>query len=258
MPSYGIPSSYVGAEALMLAAVLLIIAAGLAYLGTRLHRPIGVQRTGRAAGILLVLIWILSYLALSTAGLLYYVTAAKQFGNITAPTNPISPITGLLALITFIGIAFLGRHHGLKAALGSAIVGTIAAPMFFELPFDFITIWKNHPPEPAVLFNMILFFPLLSWEISSFALLTWSPLMRISKYTLWSLSGMFFVFAVWALFGFAYPSTPIPLALNVVSKVLSFVAGVTLFLPRSNDQEDLGGPARGKATAAAATTMPAK
>jgi len=244
MSSYGIPSPYVGTEALVLAAVLLIIAAVLVYLGTRLHHPVGVQKTGTAVGILLVVIWILSYLAFSNAGLLYYVTSAQQFGNITPPTNPISLITGLLVLVTFIGIAFLGRHHGLKVALGSAIVGTIAAPMFFELPFDLITIWKNHPPEPAGLFNMSLFFPVLSWEISSFALLTWSPLMRISKYTLFSLGGMFFVFAVWALFGFSYPSTPIPFTLNVISKVLSFVAGVTLFLPQSKDQEDLEGPAR--------------
>lgn len=232
MAQYGIPSPYIGTEALVLAAVLFIIAAVLVYLGTRLHHRVGVQKTGTAAGILLMVLWILSFLAFSNAGLLYYVTAAQQFGNITPPTDPITPITGLSALVTFIGIAFLGRHHGLKAALGSAIIGTIAAPMFFELPFDFITIWKNHPPEPAVLFNMILFFPLLSWEISSFALLTWSPLMKISRYTLFSLGGMFFVFAVWAMFGFSYPSTPIPFTLNALSKVLSFVAGVTLFLPR--------------------------
>jgi len=244
MTQYGIPSPYIGTEALVLAAVLFIIAAVLVYLGTRLSQPIGVQKTGTTAGVLLALIWILSYLSLSNAGLLYYVTAAQQFGKITPPTNPISPITSLLALVTFIGIAFLSRHHGLKVALGSAIVGTIAAPMFFELPFDLITIWKNHPPEPAVLFNMILLFPLLSWEISSFALLTWSPLTRISKYTLWSLGGMFVVFAVWALFGFSYPSTPIPFALNAASKVLSFAAGVALFLPRNGTASNpLPGPA---------------
>ncbi len=231
MTQYGIPSPYEGTDALVLAAVLFVIAAVLVYLGTRLHHPVGVQKTGTTAGILLAVLWILSYLGLSSAGLLYYVTAAQQFGTITAPTDPISPITGLSALVTFIGIAFLGRHHGLKAALGSAIVGTMAAPMFFELPFDLITIWKNHPPEPAVLFNLILFFPLLSWEISSFALLTWSPFMRISRYSLLSLSAMFLVFTVWALVGFSYPSAPIPFALNALSKVLSFVAGATLFLP---------------------------
>jgi hypothetical protein len=66
---------------------------------------------------------------------------------------------------------------------------------------------------------------------------------------------MFFVFAVWALFGFSYPSTPIPFALNALSKVLSFVAGVTLFLPKRTDREDLEDPARGKAPTAAATIV---
>lgn len=244
MTQYGIPSPYVGTEALVLAAVLFIIAAVLVYLGTRLHHPIGVQKTGTTAGILLVVICILSYLALFNAGLLYYVTAAQQFGSVTPPTDPIAPITVLCAVVTFIGIAFLCRRHGLRAALGSAIVGTIAAPMLFELPFDLITTWRTHAPEPAVLFTSIVFFPLLTWEISSFALLTWSPLMRISKYTLLSLGGMFFVFAVWALFGFSYPSTPIPFALNALSKVLSFAAGVTLFLPQDRIASNpLSGPA---------------
>ena len=129
MPQYGIPSPYVGMEALELAAVLFIIAAVLLYLGTRLNHPIRIQKTGTTAGILLGVIWILSYFALANAGLLYYVTAAQQFGKITPPTNPVGPITGLCALVTFIGIAFLCRHHGLKAALASAILGTIAAPM---------------------------------------------------------------------------------------------------------------------------------
>jgi hypothetical protein len=41
------------------------------------------------------------------------------------------------------------------------------------------------------------------------------------------------VFAIWAGFGFAYPSAPIPIALNAISKVLCFVAAITLFLPLS-------------------------
>lgn len=231
MSQYGIPRPYVGTEALVLAAVLFIIAAVLVYLGARLHRPVGVRQTGRTAGILLAVIWYLSFSAVLNDGILYFIMAAQQFGNATPPTDPISPITRLCAAVTFIGILFLGRDHGPKAAFGSAIVGTIAAPMFFELPFDFITIWRVQPPEPAVAFTMSVFYPLLAWEISSFALLTWSSLTKISKYTLFSLGAMFFVFAVWALFGFSFPSTPIPFALNVLSKVLSFVAGATLFLP---------------------------
>jgi hypothetical protein len=33
---------------------------------------------------------------------------------------------------------------------------------------------------------------------------------------------MFAVFAVWAAFGFAFPTEPLPLALNVISKILCF------------------------------------
>jgi hypothetical protein len=40
------------------------------------------------------------------------------------------------------------------------------------------------------------------------------------------------VFAVWALSGFGYPSAPLPITLNVVSKILAFVTALTLFLPQ--------------------------
>jgi len=60
--------------------------------------------------------------------------------------------------------------------------------------------------------------------------LTFSPLTRLSRYTLFSLAGFFAVFAVWAAFGFSYPSDPLDTALNDTSKVVCFVAAVTLFL----------------------------
>lgn len=47
---------------------------------------------------------------------------------------------------------------------------------------------------------------------------------------LFSLARMFFVFAVWAFFGLSYPSDQIPFALNVTSKILSFVTAITLIL----------------------------
>ena len=37
---------------------------------------------------------------------------------------------------------------------------------------------------------------------------------------------------VWGLFGFAYPSAPIPAVLNVLSKLLAFVTILFLFLPQ--------------------------
>jgi hypothetical protein len=57
----------------------------------------------------------------------------------------------LSALATFIIIAYLSRRSGFKVALGAAIVGTIAAPMIFELPFDLIVITRTYPPKPEVL-----------------------------------------------------------------------------------------------------------
>jgi hypothetical protein len=40
------------------------------------------------------------------------------------------------------------------------------------------------------------------------------------------------VFAVWALAGFGYPSAPLPIALNIASKILAFITVLTLFLPQ--------------------------
>jgi len=204
----------------------------LAYLGTRLHRSVGVNRPGTAVSILLVVIWVLSYATLGIAVGTYMRALYQQYGNVTLPTNPISPITSLSGLVAFVVIAYLARRHGVKIAVGSAIVGTIAAPMIFELPFDLIVMFRTYPPMPATQFTLLYFLPLFLLEISSFSLLTLSPLARLSKYTLFSLAAMFFVFAVWALLGFSYPSHPIPIALNAVSKILSFVAAITFFLPQ--------------------------
>ena len=40
------------------------------------------------------------------------------------------------------------------------------------------------------------------------------------------------MFAVWAAFGFAFPADPLPLTLNVISKILCFVAAIMLFVWR--------------------------
>lgn len=40
------------------------------------------------------------------------------------------------------------------------------------------------------------------------------------------------VWAAWALAGFGYPSAPLPIALNIASKILAFVTAFTLFLPQ--------------------------
>jgi hypothetical protein len=231
MIHYGTWSPYSGNGALLLAVTLLVIAGFLVYLGTRLHRPIRVTRPGRTVGILLVMIWFLSLASFAVAAATYVSALYQQVGPVTLPTSPISPVTDLSILVAFIVIAYLSRHAGLITALGSAIIGTVAAPLIFELPFDLIVMGRTYPPTPALQYTLLFFLPLFILEIASFSLLTLSPLTRFSKLTLFSLAAMFFVFAIWALFGFSYPSSPFPFVLNAISKVLSFITAITLFLP---------------------------
>lgn len=225
-------SPYIGSDALLLAAVLLIIGSLLAYIGTRLDRSVRVERPGKAISISLVLIWVLAAATFVIAVDVYVTTLFQQVGKFTSPADPITPITALSGLAAFIVIAVLARHHGLKIAVGSAIVGTLAAPMIFEFPFDLIVMTRTYPPAPAVGFMLLFFLPLFLVEIISIMLLTLSPLTHVTRYTLFSLAAMFFVFATWALFGFSYPSSAIPIALNAGSKILSSIAAITLFLPQ--------------------------
>ena len=71
MTQYGTWSPYVGSDALLLAFLLVIIAGILAYLGTRLHRSVGVTKPGTTVSILLVVLWILALATFSIAVLTY-------------------------------------------------------------------------------------------------------------------------------------------------------------------------------------------
>jgi hypothetical protein len=235
LTEYGTWSPYVGTDAVFLAVTLLAIGVLLAHLGTRLIGAVGIKRPGRTVSVFMITIWGLSLATFEIAYATYAVQLYQQNMVEALPTNPISPITILSGLATFVIIAYVTRNHGLKVALGSAFVGTAAAPMIFELPFDLIVMTRTYPPIPPfpTLFRLLFFLPLFLVEISTFSLLTFSPLTKLSKYTLFSLASMFFVFAVWAFFGFSYPSDPIPFALNGISKILSFVTAITLFLKPS-------------------------
>ena len=227
-------SPYSGGGAVLLAALLLVIAAVFAFLGTRLHHPVRARRPGWAVGILLVLLLGLAVLTARFAVYAYGLAwlAQNGRGSAAAATNPITPITATSTLATFIAIVILARARGVKVALGSAVLGAMAGPWIFELPFDLIVMSRIHiVPSPAIVYTPLYFLPLFLIELLTFALLTLSPVMQVSRYTLFSLAAMFFVFAVWAWFGFSEPSTPLSIVFNAVSKVLAFVADVTLFLP---------------------------
>jgi len=232
-------SPYAGSGSIILAVILFIVTGVLIYLAIRLHRPIEVKRPGKLLGVSIVMIWLLSVTMFVIAASVYVLAIYRQIGHVTGPANPIAPVTMISGVLTFLVIMFLTKSRGFWVAFGSAIVGAIAAPMIFELPFDLIVMWRTFPPTPEWLFTLLFFLPLFLAEISSFAMLMLSPAMRLSRYALFFLAGMFLVFAVWAVFGFAYPATPLAIAFNIISKILAFAAAVSLFLPSEKVTEQV-------------------
>ncbi len=236
---FGTWVSYSGVDAVVLAVVLLAIAAVLGVLGRRLASPLQPRRPGRGIAVLIGSMWLLSILTFLIC-ISVYITqelAAYPDPSNAAPVDPISPVTDSLVVVTFVAIfaiVFYRPGGGFLRAFGGGIIGALAAPLIFELPFDLIVIARTYPPIPPdpTLYRLLFFAPLFLIEISTFSMLALSPMVRLSRPTLLALAAMFAVFAGWAvLFGFAYPASFGPYAMNIASKVLAFLAAITLFLP---------------------------
>jgi hypothetical protein len=101
------------------------------------------------------------------------------------------------------------------------------------------------------LYRALFYLPLILVEITTLGLLTPSPMVALSKGTLSGLAAMFVIFAIWALSGFAYPSALIPIALNLLSKVLTFLAAITFFVPEGFDIGGLLARGRGEGSVSA-------
>jgi hypothetical protein len=232
MPHYGTWFSYSGSARLILAIVLLAVAAAVAFAGTTLPLPARLPRPGHNATTLMVVAWALSITAfLACVGI--YATQAHREHLAGRPADNIFPVTLLAAGVTFFIIAVTGKPGG-KTAVLSAAIAAIAGPMIFEFPFDLIVMARTYPPIPPhpALYRVLFFAPLFAIEITTLALLTWPPMVRVTRATFVAFALMLAVFAVWALAGFDYPSTPLPYALNAVSKLLAFATILTLFLPQ--------------------------
>jgi peptidoglycan/LPS O-acetylase OafA/YrhL len=110
----------------------------------------------------------------------------------------------------------------------------VAAPMIFEFPFDLIVMARTYPPIPPdpALYRVLFFAPLFLVEVTTLALLSLSPMVKLSRASFSFFALMLVVFAAWGLSGFGYPSAPVPFALNVLSKIVAFAVALSLFVPQ--------------------------
>ena len=231
--------SYGGAARVVLAAVLVVVAAGVAGMGLRLRGPVRLPRPGRTARMVMLAAWGTAVVAFLVCFGIYVHQLIRQHLIHSRPAQPVFPVTAACMIALFLGILYLGRSLSNEDDdagrwLGSAFIGAIAAPMIFELPFDLIVMTRTYPavaPHPAV-YRVLIFTPLFLVEFTTLALLSLSPLVRLSRKAFFAFALMLLIFAVWACFGLGYPSAPLPFAFNAASKVVAFVVALSLFLPQ--------------------------
>jgi hypothetical protein len=228
--------SYGGTARIGLALVLLAAATAVAYAAARLPLPARPAKPGETATTVMLVAWGLAIAAFAGCVAAYAQAAQRKHVFHAPPVDPIAPVTLSCAGVLFVLILLIcARPLGWGAALGSAAIGALAAPMIFEFPFDLIVMARTSPPTPPhpALYRVLFFAPLFLIEVLTLALLTVSPAVRLSRAALTCFALMLAVFAVWGLSGFGYPSAPVPFALNVVSKILAFVVTLGLFLPQA-------------------------
>jgi hypothetical protein len=233
MTQYGTWVSYSGNARLNLAIILLVCAGGVVCAGIRLRRPVRLPRPGSTLIASMLAGWGLAAVAfLACLG----ANAAQERHEHIAKAPPADPIalwtlTSAVALVVVVCIA--ASPHTWRVRVRSAVIAAMAAAAIFELPFDLVIwtrIYPPIPPDPA-LYRAMFFVPLVLVELTTLSLLTMTPMVKLSRTTFFCLALMLLVFAVWALAGFGYPSAPVPLAMNVVSKILAFVTALSLFMP---------------------------
>jgi hypothetical protein len=98
--------------------------------------------------------------------------------------------------------------------------------MVFELPFLLIVIPQVKAP---LIPELIFLIPLFTIIFTTLAMLLFSRRVAITKNSIYLYAAMIFVFALWALNGYSYPSNSISFVLNGISKILGFASVAALF-----------------------------
>jgi hypothetical protein len=219
--------SYGGPARVLLAALLVVVAASVAGAGLALRVPARLPSPGRAARTVMLATWGTAVVAYLVCHSLYTARLTQQ--HLAYPPQPIFPITVACTIALFLGLVYTGRSLAWKARLGSAFIGAIAPLMIFQFPFDLIIMTRLHPPPPDPALYWVLIFATFAVEVTTLALLSLSPLVRLSMAACLALALMLLIFGIWALAGFGQPASPLPLAFNAASKVMAFVVALSLF-----------------------------
>jgi len=218
-------SAYSGDTALYLALFLFALGATIILLGRRLRSDVRLPMPWRWLKVAIVIVWALQILIL-LRGFKHIIDVDPSAGV----TGPVLPVTLASATCCFALVAYFLRRDGATTALGGAFAAAVAGPMVFELPFILIVgPVASTPTNPGA----SLAVPFFVAMITTLAFLTFSSKSAITKYSVYFLGGMFLVFGVWALFGFAYPSDSVLFTLNAVSKILGFGTTTAMFWRRS-------------------------
>ena len=182
--------AYGRGEGILLTVVLLVVAGGFAYAGKRLRAPLEVTRPGAAVAGFMIAIWVLAIYNVIVATHVYGLQVRQAYPEFVAARVRVG--TFVDAAVTFFVILYLTRRLGWTIALASAVIGTAAAPMFFELPFDLIVMTRTNPPIPTypMLYRQLFFLPLFLVELSTISLLTLLPSMRVTASASYAVAGM--------------------------------------------------------------------
>lgn len=227
---------YSGAGAIVLGLVLALVTGICVVVALRLRAPVPGPTASGGTVAFLTVAWLLSIVTFLVDLVVYGIQASEVHLTLPSPANHVTPVTLVCAGVSFVVVAALTPAR-LRTRLGNALLCACAGPMIFELPFDLIVLARTTaiPPTPG-LYIALFFLPLFAVEVLTLALAATRPGARLTRWSAAWLAGMFAVFTVWALVGFEYPWGGLPLALNIVSKVLAFAVALSLFVRR--DQLD--------------------
>jgi hypothetical protein len=246
MTQYATWVSYSGDARIWLAIGLLAAACCVVLAGIWLPLPIRFTRPTPAGRAATIAAWAASLAALLVCLAIYLHLGIEDIraSGMGAPALKLTilPVT-LTADAVLFAVIISRSSPDLRTRLASAVVGAMAAPMIFELPFDPFVIAKVHgfPLQPTM-YRFLVYVPLLLTEITTLLLLRLSPMVRLTRATFFSFALMVGAWAAWAVTGFGYPSAPLPIALNIASKILAFVTAFTLFLPQQPAPEQVPQP----------------